>query len=109
MFCDLCNSAGDEEIRLLSQCAHVALLIDNRSEFRNELMKVEAVTATGRAELIDDDSDIQHWSDLLTERHPYLKSFVHSSSCVYSEWRYCGICTFFAFRRCGNGIPGGSG
>ena len=35
--------------RLLSKCAHVALVVDNRSALPGGLMEVEAVTATGRA------------------------------------------------------------
>ena len=39
------------KFRLLSECDQVALLIDNRPEFPNELMKIEAVTATGATRL----------------------------------------------------------
>ena len=81
---DLCFAAfatprATRKFRLLSECDHVALLIDNRSEFPDELMKVEAVTATGRAALLEQGEDFDRWANLLSARHPYLARFVRSS------------------------------
>ena len=42
------------KFRLLSECDHVALVIDNRPDFPNQLMAVEAVTATGRAAMVEE-------------------------------------------------------
>ena len=67
--------------RLLSECAHVALVIDNRSALPGQLMDVEAVTATGRAHEVPTGPELEQWSRLLTGRHPYLEQFVHSASC----------------------------
>ena len=69
------------KFRLLSECDHVALLVDNRPQFPGELMKVEAVTATGRAALLAPGEDFDCWAGRLTERHPYLRQFVRSTSC----------------------------
>ena len=69
------------KFRLLSECDHVALVIDNRPEFPDQLMEIEAVTATGRAAMVEDGGDFECWARLLTERHPYLKHFVRSASC----------------------------
>lgn len=66
--------------RLLSECDHVALLVDNRSRFPDDGRKVSAVTVTGRAGQVGPDADFLRWADLLTTRHPYLKEFVHSPS-----------------------------
>jgi nitroimidazol reductase NimA-like FMN-containing flavoprotein (pyridoxamine 5'-phosphate oxidase superfamily) len=66
--------------RLLSECDHVALLVDNRGRFADEMMKVSAVTVTGRASQVEAGSDFERWAGLLTERHPYLKSFVRAPS-----------------------------
>jgi nitroimidazol reductase NimA-like FMN-containing flavoprotein (pyridoxamine 5'-phosphate oxidase superfamily) len=66
--------------RLLSECDHVALLVDNRSSFRDDMMKVSAVTVTGRASQVAPGTDFEQWADLLTARHPYLKSFVQAPS-----------------------------
>ena len=41
------------KFRLLSECDHVALVIDNRPDFPNQLMEVEGVTATGRAFMVE--------------------------------------------------------
>jgi len=67
--------------RLLSGCAQVALVVDNRSAFPGQLMDVEAVTATGRAHEVATGPEFAQWSRLLTERHPYLETFVRSPSC----------------------------
>ena len=68
--------------RLLSQCDHVALVIDNRPNKAEELMEIEAVTATGRSHLIKQGSEFDQWAALLVERHPYLKSFVKAATCA---------------------------
>ena len=68
--------------RLLSECDQVALVIDNRSGRANELMEVEAVTATGRSELIARGREFDHWAELLVTRHSYLKSFVRAETCA---------------------------
>jgi len=67
--------------RLLSECAHVALVVDNRSALPGRLMDVEAVTATGRAHEVATGPEFEQWSRLLTDRHPYLNTFVRSASC----------------------------
>ncbi len=68
--------------RLLSECAQVALVIDNRPGKREELMEIEAVTATGRASLMGPGSSFDQWSSLLVSRHAYLRAFVRASSCA---------------------------
>jgi hypothetical protein len=67
--------------RLLSECDHVALVVDNRSALPGRLMDVEAVTATGRAHEVATGPELEQWSRLLTDRHPYLDTFVRSVSC----------------------------
>jgi nitroimidazol reductase NimA-like FMN-containing flavoprotein (pyridoxamine 5'-phosphate oxidase superfamily) len=67
--------------RLLSECAHVALVVDNRSALPDQLMTVEAVTATGHAQEVPEGAEFERWSRLLTDRHPYLNTFVRSASC----------------------------
>jgi hypothetical protein len=69
------------KFRLLSECDHVALLIDNRSEFPGQLMEVEAVTATGRAAIVEEGLEFEHWARLLIDQHAYLAQFVRSASC----------------------------
>ena len=69
------------KFRLLSECDHVALVIDNRPEFPDQLMAVEAVTATGRAVMVEEGDEFDRWARLLTGRHPYMTQFVRSASC----------------------------
>jgi nitroimidazol reductase NimA-like FMN-containing flavoprotein (pyridoxamine 5'-phosphate oxidase superfamily) len=66
--------------RLLSECDRVALVVDNRGRFPDDLMKVGAITVTGRAQQLEPGPEYERWSGLLTERHPYLKSFVDAPS-----------------------------
>ena len=66
------------KFKLLSQSDRVALLIDNRCQHQDNMMKVEAVTATGQAKRVQEGRDFEFWSRLLTGRHGYLSDFVHS-------------------------------
>lgn len=68
--------------RLLSECDHVALVIDNRPDRLDALMEIEAVTVTGRSKMIERGDEFERWSGLLIARHPYLKSFVNAASCA---------------------------
>jgi len=68
------------KFRLLSECDHVALVVDSRAKFPDDMMKVEAVTATGRAVQLDPGPEFDRWADLLTTRHRPLKSFVAAPS-----------------------------
>jgi uncharacterized protein YhbP (UPF0306 family) len=68
------------KFRLLSECDHVALVIDNRPNKIDQMMEVEAVTATGRSNLIERGDEFDRWAELLTARHPYLKSFVRAAT-----------------------------
>ena len=66
--------------RLLSDCDRVALVIDNRGQFPDDMMKVEALTVTGQARQVTPGPEFDAWGGLLTTRHPYLRSFVKAPS-----------------------------
>ena len=66
--------------RLLSECDRVALVVDNRGRFPDDLMRVGAVTVTGRAQRLEPGPGSAPWSGMLTERHPYMRTFVESPS-----------------------------
>ena len=68
--------------RLLSECDHIALVVDNRPQYPDDMMKVEAVTATGRTTEVERGARFEQYSKLLTDRHPQLASFVRASSCA---------------------------
>jgi nitroimidazol reductase NimA-like FMN-containing flavoprotein (pyridoxamine 5'-phosphate oxidase superfamily) len=66
--------------RLLSECDHVALVVDNRGRFPEDMMKVGAVTITGKAQELEPGPEFEECARLLTARHPYLKPFVEAPS-----------------------------
>jgi hypothetical protein len=68
--------------RLLSQCDRVALLIDSRAEHPDNMMEVEALTATGRAVQIPQGEEFERLAPMLIGRHPQLADFVNSPSCA---------------------------
>ncbi len=70
------------KFRSLSECDHVALVVDNRPSSIGRMMEVEAITATGRAQLIERGDEFDRWAELLIARHPYLKSFVQAATCA---------------------------
>jgi hypothetical protein len=74
------TSVATRKFRLLSECEHVALVVDNRSKFPDDLMKVGAITVTGRAIEVEPGPELGRWAELLTSRHPYLKAFVRAPS-----------------------------
>lgn len=64
--------------RLLSECDHVSLVVDSRSRSSEDMMNIEAVTATGRTVQIQPGHEFDKWSGLLTNRHRQLEDFVKS-------------------------------
>ena len=66
--------------RLLSACAHVALVMDNRADKADALMEIEAVTVTGCTQMIERGPEFDTWAELLVTRHPHLKPFVKDAS-----------------------------
>jgi len=67
---------------LLSECDRVSLVVDNRPQYPHDMMKVEALTATGRATKVPRGRGFEEHGRLLIDRHPQLESFVKSSSCA---------------------------
>jgi uncharacterized protein YhbP (UPF0306 family) len=97
------------KFRLLSECDHVALVIDNRPAFPDQLMEIEAVTATGRALMVEEGDDFERWARLLTGRHVYLTKFVRSASCGLFRIRivrYFHVSRFQEVRQWVPEIPG---
>jgi nitroimidazol reductase NimA-like FMN-containing flavoprotein (pyridoxamine 5'-phosphate oxidase superfamily) len=64
--------------RLLSDCDHVALVIDSRSRSSEDMMQIEAITATGRARQVLPGAEFEREAKLLVARHPQLELFVRS-------------------------------
>ena len=66
--------------RLLCECGQVALVVDSRSTQSDDMMQIEALTATGRATEMTDSEEIERYSRLLLARHAHLKDFVAAPS-----------------------------
>jgi nitroimidazol reductase NimA-like FMN-containing flavoprotein (pyridoxamine 5'-phosphate oxidase superfamily) len=66
--------------RLLTECENVALVIDSRADCPTDMMRMEAVTATGRARVVGAGTEFDGWAGLLIARHPHLATFVKAQS-----------------------------
>lgn len=64
--------------RLLVGCNSVALLVDTRSRGETDMMKIEALTATGTAACLEPGPEWERWAGIFIRRHPHLESFVRS-------------------------------
>ena len=65
---------------LLEEDNRVSLMVDNRAQQPDSINFISALTITGNGRILNDAEEIETWSGLLTEKHPYLSSFVRSSS-----------------------------
>jgi nitroimidazol reductase NimA-like FMN-containing flavoprotein (pyridoxamine 5'-phosphate oxidase superfamily) len=65
----------------LTADARVSLLIDNRSNQDSDIHEATAVTATGRADELDE-ADRERFLELYLDKHPYLRDFVNSPTCA---------------------------
>jgi len=68
------------KFRLLVECPQVALVVDNRARFPDDMMRVESVTVTGRAAHLAPGPEREFWAARLITRHPYLESFVAAAT-----------------------------
>ena len=88
--------------RLLEACDRVALVIDDRDRHPDELMSVEAVTATGRAQEVSSIGERESWAELLIAKHPRLASFIAAPSTALLRVdivRYLHVCRFQEVRQ----------
>lgn len=81
-FAVFATPTATRKYRLLSECAHVALVVDNRPDHPHDMMRVEAFTATGRAAEVARGEEFDAHAQMLIARHPQLESFVHAASCA---------------------------
>jgi nitroimidazol reductase NimA-like FMN-containing flavoprotein (pyridoxamine 5'-phosphate oxidase superfamily) len=77
-----CTSRATRKYGLLEQCDRVALVIDDRSKHGDDIQRVSAVTATGRAAELAPGPNRDHWQAKLLARHPYIEEFLVSPSCA---------------------------
>ena len=64
----------------LIECKNVALVVNDRDKYPDDLMKIGAFTATGRAEEIKETKIDSEWTKILLKKHPYLRNFLKSST-----------------------------
>ena len=95
--------------RFLSECDQVALLVDNRSSFPDDMMKVSAVTVTGRARQVGPGAEFGRWADLLTARHPYLRAFVEAPSTALFQVQVARYLHVTRFQEAREWMPGSEG
>ena len=65
---------------LLRNPVFVRSRTDNRGSLPDDMMNISAVTVTGRAHQIEPGEQFDFWAEMLTARHPHLKTFVHDPS-----------------------------
>jgi uncharacterized protein YhbP (UPF0306 family) len=75
-----CTPVATRKYRLLSECKNVALVVDSRCQHLDNMMEVEALTATGRAVQLESGPEYERWAGLLIARHPQLRTFVAAPS-----------------------------
>jgi nitroimidazol reductase NimA-like FMN-containing flavoprotein (pyridoxamine 5'-phosphate oxidase superfamily) len=77
------TSVATRKFRLLTECKNIALVIDNRCQYQDDMTKIEGITVTGKAkQLKADENEYISGTKLLESRHHYLHSFIDSPSTV---------------------------
>jgi uncharacterized protein YhbP (UPF0306 family) len=103
------TSIATRKFRLLSECNRVALLVDNRGKFPDDMMKVGAITVTGCAIQVEAGPKFERWAALLTARHPYLKTFVTAPSTALFRIEVARYLHVTRFQEVRQWIPGSTG
>lgn len=68
------------KFNLLTHNQKVSLLIDNRSNQPDSINRISALTAIGSVSVLEKESEIKEWSNILMDKHPYLSKFINASS-----------------------------
>lgn len=84
------------KFRLLEESSRVALVIDSRSLYPDDMMRVEAVTVTGSAAHLAEADARRDWIERLAERHRYLREFLRSPSTALFR---IDVCRYFYVSR----------
>lgn len=64
------------KFNLITEKENVSILVDDRSLQQDSINKISALTIIGKGKILSDQNDILKWSELLTQKHPNLNSFV---------------------------------
>ena len=77
------TSKNTRKYKLLSNFPKAAVVIDSRCKNQNEFMKIDVLTATGKAvQILKNEKDFETGIGLLKNRHPYLGKFLESDYTV---------------------------
>ncbi len=68
--------------RILTQEDRISVLVDNREKHPENIMKIEAVTITGRANRITKGQEYKDLTELLENKHPYMADFISAETCA---------------------------
>jgi heme iron utilization protein len=88
---------ASKKYQILTACRNVALVVNDMNRHSNDLMKVEALTATGRASEITPTEPATQLASLLMQRHPNLEAFISSPLTALFEveiTRFFFVCSF---------------
>ena len=84
----LAASIHSRKKQILCQPIPVALVIDNRAKYPEDIMKVSVVTLTGDSVLLKPEEENYQWGSMqLAHRHPELKAFIEDTSTVLFQIR----------------------
>jgi len=81
----------------LTNCKNVALVVNNREKHPTDLMKIQAFTATGKAEEILKYNSQSSWVKMLVNKQSYLSEFLESPTTALFRikiFRYFYVCSF---------------
>ncbi|MEI8390796.1 MAG: pyridoxamine 5'-phosphate oxidase family protein [bacterium] len=65
---------------LISKCGNVSIMVDTRSSNPESINEINAITIIGNAKIAEDNQDKLLYATMLIKSHPYLETFVKSSS-----------------------------
>lgn len=92
--------------RLLTDHNRVALVVDDRPQNQDEMMDVEAITATGKAIELSPGPEYDRATVLLLSRHPQLRSFIAAESTALFRIEVLRFLHVVRFQEVRQWIPG---
>jgi nitroimidazol reductase NimA-like FMN-containing flavoprotein (pyridoxamine 5'-phosphate oxidase superfamily) len=100
------TSVATRKYELLSRNDGVALVVDNRPAHVGNMMEVEAITVTGRAQEIPPGPHRAASAQRLVARHPQLRSFVAAASCAMFRIEVARFLHVTRFQEVRQWVPG---
>jgi len=92
--------------RLLTEHDGVALVVDDRPDFPDDMMRVGALTATGIAREVQPGAEREQWAARLVARNPGLEAFVAAASCALFTIEIARVLFVTRFQEVDQWVPG---